>query len=142
MIRELSKRYLAELVKLNLLSLKSLEKKIGKTDPHWIKEYFEYTFKEGKVFGYFIDGKLVGCVGYVLNPYGGSAEIQHVLVNPDFHRKGFGNELMDFIEKYIKENHPEIKEFRLSVLYGNRGALDFYRKNGYSKRSYIMKKKI
>ncbi len=142
MIRELSKKYLVELVKLNVSALKPIEKKIGKTSPVWLKEYFEYTFKEGKVFGYFLENKLIGCIGYIIGPYGGYAEIQHVLVNPKFRGKGIGKELMIFIEKYIKKNYPKIKEFRLNVRYKNDSVLDFYEKNGYSKRSYLMKKKI
>jgi len=142
MIKELSKDYLAELVKINISALKSIEKKIGKTSPKWIKEYFEFTFREGKVFGYFVDKSLVGCIGYVVIPYGGSAEIEHVLVNPKFRGKGIGRELMIFIEKYIKKNYPYIKEFRLNVRYKNNHAIEFYKKKGYSKHAYIMKKKI
>lgn len=142
MIRELSNKYLRELVRLNVSALKSIEKKIGKTDSKWLKEYFEFTFKEGKVFGYFIDGELIGCIGYVISHYGSYAEIQHVLVKPKFRGKGIGKELIIFIESYIKKNYPKLKEFHLSVRCQNDHALDFYEKKGYSKRSYIMKKKI
>lgn len=142
MIKELSKDYLAELVKLNISAFKPIEDSLGKMDSTSIKEYFEYTFREGKVFGYFIDGRLVGCIGYVLNQYGDSVEIEHVLLEPEFHKKGIGREMMVFIEYFIKEKHKKVKEFRLSVRCKNEHALEFYERNGYSKHAYIMKKKI
>jgi GNAT superfamily N-acetyltransferase len=142
MIKRLSKKYLSELVNLNVSAFEPLEGILGKMDRKGIREYFEISFRKGKVFGYFIDKKLVGCIGYVLGHDGKFVDIEHVLLKPDFHGKGIGKEMIVFLEDFVRKNHKNVKEFRLTVRCKNSHAVEFYEHGGYFRHAYLMKKKI
>ena len=139
-IKQLSNRYLNELVKLDALAFKPLAKKLGRHSSKDAREYFIFTFKRGKLFGYFIDDKLVGCVGIVVEKKHKCAEIEHVLVNPKYRGKGIGKELMKFAEKQAKKQ--SIKALRLHVRCKNKRAFKLYKKCGFKEHAYIMTKKV
>ena len=129
MIKELNKKYLRELIKLNKLVFKPLEKKLGKYSNKGVEEYFEFTLKKGKIFGYFIDKKLVACVGIVINKENKYGEVEHLLVNPKFQKRSIAKKLMKFIENYAKKMN--LKGLRLNVRCKNDNAIGFYEHSGY-----------
>ncbi len=142
MIKELDKNHLKELVKLNELAFKPLEKKLGKYTNEGVKEYFKYTLKKGNVFGYFDEKskKLIACIGIVINKEHKYGEVEHLLTNPNFQGKGIAKELMRFIENYAKL--MKLKGLRLNVRCKNDHAISFYEHVGYVKHAYIMAKEL
>jgi len=143
MIKEVNKKYLNEIVKLHYKSIVPMWLKLGRErDKKGIIDYMNYTFKNGKVFGYFLNDKLVGCIGIVADKKFKYAEVEHVLVDEKYQKRGIGREMMEFIEDYAKKNLKiKIKELRLTVLCKN-PAVTFYEKMGYTKKSYTMIKKV
>ena len=139
-IKQLNKNYLKELVKLDNLAFRPLTKKLGRHSAKDAREYFIFTFKKGKLFGYFINDKLVGCAGMVIEKKQKCAEIEHVLVNPKYQERGIGKELMNFAEAKAKKQG--IKNLRLHVRCKNRRAFNFYKKCGFNEHAYIMLKKL
>lgn len=137
-IKQLSRKYLKELIKLNRLAFKPLENKLGRYSNNGVKEYFEFTLEKGKVFGYLIDKKLVACIGIVISKKLKYGEIEHVLVNPNFQERGIARSLMEFIENYAKK--MRVKGLRLNVRCKNDNAIGFYEHLGYNKYAYIMAK--
>ena len=140
MIKELDKRYLKGLVKLDKLAFKPLAKRLGKYSGKGVKEYFELTLKKGKLFGYFINEKLIACVGIVINRKFKYGEVEHLLVNPNFQKKEVAKELMKFIENYAIK--MQLKGLRLNVRCKNNNAIGFYEHSGYIKHAYIMAKEL
>lgn len=141
-IKELDKSYLNEFVKLDRLAFKELNDKIKGHDSKEAKKYFLINLEKGKIFGYFIDKKLVGCIGIIIEDKSEYLEIMHVLVHPEFQRKGIGKELMNFAEKIAKtvKLKPKPKYLRLNVKYENKKAIRFYEKEGFYKHAYVMGK--
>jgi len=139
-IKQLNKNYLNELVKLDGLAFKPLRKKLGRHSSKDAREYFIFTFKRGKLFGYFINDKLIGCVGIVAEKKHKCAEIEHVLVNPKYQGRGIGKELMKFAEKQAKKQG--IKALKLHVRCKNEKAFALYKKCGFNEHAYIMIKKV
>ncbi len=140
MIKELNKKYLKELLKIKELAFKPLEKKLGPYSEKNTKEYLEFTFKNGKIFGYFIRDHLVACVAMVINKKNSIIEVQHLAVNPEFQKKGLGKKLMKFVENYAKK--IKIRELTLSTRIKNQNAINFYENRGFSKHAYLFVKKI
>ena len=136
-IKELNKKYLEELVKLNGLSFRNA-KELGPYSEKGVKEYFEFTFKKGNVFGYFVDNSLVGCAGITIFENFSYGDVGHVIVHPKYQRRGIAKELMNFVEEYAKKK--KLKGLRLSVRIGNEKAIDLYEKTGFKKHAYSMKK--
>lgn len=111
--------------------LKKLNLKLNKKD---IKKYILDSFKNGKIFGYFLNEKLIACGGVVIDKEK-IAYIRHVFVLPEFQGKGIGTKIM----KHLEKNAEKSKKLRLYVLVENH-AVDFYEKLGYKKYAYIMEK--
>jgi len=139
-IKQLNKSYLNELVNLDRLAFKPLKKKLGRHSSKDAKKYFIFTFKKGKMFGYFINDKLIGCVGIVVEKKHKCAEIEHVLVNPKYQGTGIGKELMKFAEKQAKKQG--IKSLKLHVRCKNKRAFALYKKCGFNEHAYIMMKRL
>ncbi|MDZ7671853.1 MAG: GNAT family N-acetyltransferase [Halanaerobiales bacterium] len=56
----------------------------------------------------------------------------HLLaISPEYQNKGYGKEVMDFCEKYAKDNN--YKSIHLDVFSKNKGALKLYKNRGYQK---------
>ncbi|SDB62033.1 GNAT family N-acetyltransferase [Butyrivibrio sp. INlla16] len=80
----------------------------------------------GKVFLLEVDGNGVGTVTVSDN------EINRLFVLPDFQRKGYGRELMDFAEEMIRREHDHI------ILDASLPAKQLYLKRGYVATKYNM----
>ena len=103
-----------------------------------VEDYVKETFRKGEIFGYFENNRLVGCVGIIFDKKNNSGEIRHLIVGPKFQGEGIGRKLMTSVEDYSKN---KVKKLLLNVLVKNK-AVSFYKKIGYTKYCYIMKKKL
>ena len=139
-IKQLDRSYLEELVKLDSLSFKPLTNKLGRRSAKDTKDYFIYTFKKGKLFGYFINEKLIGCIGIIVDKKHNYVEIEHIIVNPKHQKRGIGRELMDFIKNIARKQGLE--NLRLNVRCKNDIAFNFYKKYGFNKHAYTMTMKL
>ena len=80
----------------------------------------------GIVFLIEVDGTAIGTVTVADN------EINRLFVLPDFQRKGYGRELMDFAEEIIRKKHDHI------ILDASLPAKQIYIKRGYVTAKYNM----
>ena len=80
----------------------------------------------GIVFLIEVDGTAIGTVTVADN------EINRLFVLPDFQRKGYGRELMDFAEEIIRKKHDHI------ILDASLPAKQIYLKRGYVTTKYNM----
>ena len=80
----------------------------------------------GIVFLIEVDGTAIGTVTVADN------EINRLFVLPDFQRKGYGRELMDFAEEIIRKKHDYI------ILDASLPAKQIYLKRGYVTTKYNM----
>ena len=80
----------------------------------------------GIVFLIEVDGTAIGTVTVADN------EINRLIVLPDFQRKGYGRELMDFAEEIIRKKHDHI------ILDASLPAKQIYLKRGYVATKYNM----
>ena len=80
----------------------------------------------GIVFLIEVDGTAIGTVTVADN------EINRLIVLPDFQRKGYGRELMDFAEEIIRKKHDYI------ILDASLPAKQIYLKRGYVTTKYNM----
>ena len=78
----------------------------------------------GIVFLIEVDGTAIGTVTVADN------EINRLFVLPDFQRKGYGRELMDFAEEIIRKKHDHI------ILDASLPAKQIYLKRGYVATKY------
>ncbi len=80
----------------------------------------------GIIFLIEVDGTAIGTVTVADN------EINRLFVLPDFQRKGYGRELMDFAEEIIRKKHDHI------ILDASLPAKQIYLKRGYVTAKYNM----
>ncbi len=141
MIKNLSQKYIEEIVNLHKDSIFKIWDNLGREySIKGVKNFIIKVFQNGDVYGYFNNKDLVGAIGIELR--NNKAEISFLLVDPKFQRKGIGRKLMIFIEK----NLQGVNKIYLDVLTKNK-AVDFYKKMGYKtirerKDKYIMEKKL
>lgn len=99
-----------------------------------------------KVYAYYIDSKIVGFIS--ISSIYERCEINYIAVSESFRRRGFAQELLDYI---ISKN--SFNNISLEVREDNVGAINFYLKNGFKKVSirknyygnvdgYLMVKKV
>lgn len=139
-IRRLKDKEISKIIQLHKKSIFPLWKRLKRDySVKEVKEYAGLTFKKGKVFGYFDNKKLVGCVGIVLDKKHNVGEVRHLLVHPKYQGKGIGRGMIHFIEEYARR---KAKKLRLDVLIKNNKAVGFYDKLNYRKIAFIMEKKI
>ena len=93
---------------------------------HHSDDRIKADINAGKIFLLEVDGIGVGTVTVVDN------EINRLFVLPDFQRKGYGRELMDFAEEIIRKKHEYI------ILDASLPAKQIYLKRGYVTTKYNM----
>ena len=73
-------------------------------------DYIDEQFRKGmKLFGYSLNGRIIGCAGYMFyrdRIY----EIVRLAVLPEYRHAGIGKKLMGFVENKIIENGGSIAE--------------------------------
>jgi ribosomal protein S18 acetylase RimI-like enzyme len=127
MIKKISKKYLNKIMQIHEKSIYPMWNKQGrKYNPEKLKIYVEKIFDKEGVFGFFIDQKIVGCLG--LNIENKKGIIEFILVLPEFQGRGIGSKLMVFTEDYFKKEN--INKIQLHVLKRN-PALNLYKRLGY-----------
>ncbi len=86
----------------------------------------------GNVYGYFIDGGLIGITGGYVFPNRKSSHVVNVwgvYVKPDFRRQGISKLLFSALADNLPD---EIEQLRLSVESGNEAAMNLYKKLGFN----------
>jgi diamine N-acetyltransferase len=85
-----------------------------------------------KMYGYNIDNKTTGCVGYSF--YKDKVYmIERLGTLPEYRHKGIGKKLMEFIESKIRENGGEIAEIHVVDI--NEILINWYKNMNYKKIS-------
>ena len=142
MIKKLNEEYSEEIINLHKKAMFPIWDKLGrKYSMKEVQNFIKAVFDNGKVFGYFIENKIVGAIGLEFRK--NSGEIDLILVLPEFQGKNIGKELMRYVEDKF---NSKINRLILQVLIKSK-AVDFYKKIGYriiNKRDkkYIMEKII
>ncbi len=78
-------------------------------------------------FGYFLGEELCGAISFKIEK--DVMDIHRLIVHPQFFRKGIAKMLLDFIES----NLEDIENIIVSTGSKNIPALNFYKKNGFTK---------
>ncbi len=93
----------------------------------------------GSLFIIYSDDKPVGyfCLayGYSLELHGRDCFLDELYLEEEYRQKGIGNEVMAFIEDYLKQKN--VKSLHLIVFEKNVGAQQYYIKNGFRTRDAI-----
>jgi len=113
MIREYNKHDLQSINKL----LKEFEYKLQIDSS--INEFLNIVLVEDE---YCINGVLVYEFFY------DRIEIDYIIIEPIYRRKGFASQMLNYIEK----KHKEAKNITLEVRESNLAAINFYKKNGFN----------
>ena len=114
------------------------------------EKYFEKTINEveknnGKILLYKEDEEIVGLIVGIVNneeterfdfkaPKRG--RITELVINKDYRGKNIGKELLNSMQKYLKE--IGCKKILIAVLGYNENAIKFYKQNGYHIRMMDM----
>jgi ribosomal protein S18 acetylase RimI-like enzyme len=107
---------------------------------HFDEEVAQATFRRFlalPAFGSFwvlsLTGKMIGYViltiGFSFEFRGHDAFIDELYVEPEFRRRGFGRQAMNFVEGKAREKG--VNALHLEVDHGNDPALELYRRIGY-----------
>lgn len=86
-----------------------------------------------RFLGCYVDGVLAGVLSYKMNS--NMLDIHRLFVDPEFHRQGFAQKLLDSIEG----NNSGFEKVIVSTAAGNKPAIRFYEKNNFRE---VGKKKI
>lgn len=135
MIKKLGKNHWKEWKEIRLEALKkspdnflsSFSEESKMSDDVWIKQ-----LGSSVKFGYFIDEKIVGCSGLLLEK---AEKISHIAtifgmyVKDDVRGNNIGFKLVENTKKYAKKHH--IKYLYLGCNAENFGAINLYRKCGF-----------
>lgn len=90
----------------------------------------EKDFDNGlKMFGYKINGQIIGCAGYQFNNKEDKYFIKRVVTLPEHRHKGIGKKLMEYVENNIRENNGKIIE--IYVVDENKILIEWYKKLNY-----------
>jgi len=110
----------------------------------------EVKEQNGKCYLAIEDGKVLGLVMGIVPPYDEYdyldykcprlGEVTELVVSKNARGKGVGQELMKHIEKYMKSQGCEY--IKIDVFAYNKGAINFYDKQGYHPRMYVDIKKL
>ena len=112
-------------------------------------DIIEHGLNKGlKMYGYFLEDKLVGCIGY--SYYKDQTYfIERLATLPEYRHKGIGRQLMEFAEDRIRNCNGKIAE--IHVVDQNILLIEWYKSLGYKKirideiktlpfNSYVMNK--
>ena len=114
---------------------KNIERSFGKIIPlKWwerkgldIKRDFNANPK-----GFFVkefDGKIAGFIATHIEKESRTGKISHLAIHPNFQRKGFGSELMDYALSFMRTNGMKI--CRIEATDTNDAAIKLYKKIGF-----------
>lgn len=104
--------------------------------------------KEGKIYLAKFDGKIIGFIAGYIVPDKGNFEIYNwkrgyvdeLYIDEKYRTQGIGKKLLEKIEKYFKSKKCDI--FGLDIVAANKGAEEFYKKQGLEERSLFLSKAL
>ena len=117
--------------------------------PHLSREEYQEIYKQSQAMdGYEIvalevAGEVVAAMGYrFLYDFvrGKHVYIDDLVSSEKARSKGYGAELLEFAEKIAKEN--DCKVLRLCAVLENTRGIQFYERNGWTRRAFALTKKI
>lgn len=121
----------------------ALAKKLGMFDAdgldHLKETLANYDSSNSKNLWYVADdNNLVGVLYCTPEPMtSGTWNVLMLLVNPDFHRQGYGNALMSYVEQILIEQKERLLIVETSSLDEFKPARAFYQKCGYHQGARI-----
>lgn len=125
---------LKEILNLDLEAVKQfwgeLEGKYSQNDLFEIRKSY---MEKGGLFAVGIeDGEIIACCGYIPISEDGVVALKRLRVRSDVQNKGYGKEILAYIEKHIKESG--YKEIQFSTAKDRPATLGFYEDLGYTRR--------
>jgi ribosomal protein S18 acetylase RimI-like enzyme len=115
---------------IHLASLEGLDEE----DYEWFEAMIKVRSRRRKVLVAELGGEVVGFA--IAYRYGDLAYIDSIAVKPEARGAGVGSKLLAELERALKSDGAEL--VALSVKDGNKRALDFYLRNGYSLKGVIL----
>ena len=102
------------------------------TYPFNLKKWISLSYKEknNKTIIIKIDDWIIGHLSIKEKKEQGSAHLFHLIIDPNYHRKGFAKKLILYAEELIK--HDNIKKITLNVVRKNQAARQLYYSLGYA----------
>jgi len=90
------------------------------------------------------DGKIIGFIDrWIISDFvhgGKLAYIQNLYVSPNYRRKGIGSRLLQETVKRAKDKG--VIEIHVSTEFDNKGAIEFYRKQGFPEEHLQFEKEL
>ncbi len=100
--------------------------------------------KYGKCFFAYLDDQPVGYIALSVKDFGYRKskyiEIENIGVEPDYRSQGVGKMLVEEAVKWAREQ--KATKLYVSAFWGNKRAIEFYRKNGFYESGVEMDKKL
>ena len=102
------------------------------TYPFNLKKWISLSYKEknNKTIIIKIDDWIIGHLSIKEKKEQGSAHLFHLIIDPNYHRKGFAKKLILYAEELI--NNDNIKKITLNVVKKNQAARQLYYALGYA----------
>ena len=102
------------------------------TYPFNLKKWISLSYKEknNKTIIVKIDDWIIGHLSIKEKKEQGSAHLFHLIIDPNYHRKGFAKKLILYAEELI--NNDNIKKITLNVAKKNQAARQLYYALGYA----------
>ena len=100
--------------------------------PFNLKKWISLSYKEknNKTIIIKIDDWIIGHLSIKEKKEQGSAHLFHLIIDPNYHRKGFAKKLILYAERVIK--YDNIKKITLNVVRKNQAARQLYYSLGYA----------
>ena len=100
--------------------------------PFNLKKWISLSYKEknNKTIIIKIDDWIIGHLSIKEKKEQGSAHLFHLIIDPNYHRKGFAKKLILYAEELI--NNDNIKKITLNVVKKNQAARQLYYALGYA----------
>ena len=104
------------------------------TYPFNLKKWISSSYKEknNKTIIIKIDDWIIGHLSIKEKKEQGSAHLFHLIIDPNYHRKGFAKKLILYAEELI--NNDNIKKITLNVAKKNQAARQLYYALGYANK--------
>ena len=102
-------------------------------------EYFQYVIVAT------INNKVIGYLAGSINEKGSYEEVQYgeinnMFIDEKYRKYGIGKKLINEFKDYCKDN--KIYNIKVEASYKNKGAIEFYHKNGFNEFNLTLTSKI
>ena len=108
-------------------------------------EYFEDLIINQYVIVATINNKVIGYLAGSINEKGSYKEVQYgeinnMFIDEKYRKYGIGKKLINEFKDYCKDN--KIYNIKVEASYKNKGAIEFYHKNGFNEFNLTLTSKI